>query len=244
MVNVDRNTRENGSTATTWDVSGPDPSSDTVGTDNGDMDSMQTWPQPRPSDRRDFDLAVARQLRSPGTDDDREAGAPPGPGEKLRTSMLLVIPLVVLGLGVLAVWWNRQQGSSWWIWAVPLLVVLGALLWLRTASTALTSARSRIAARLPGVVGHGVAVVREVEAGTDAQEGVVPVTLRVKVTPVRGAAFESDLRALYAVEDLDRLVVGSHGVVRYLHSDPAGSVAPDPSLDENAVQQVYRAAAL
>jgi hypothetical protein len=72
----------------------------------------------------------------------------------------------------------------------------------------------------------------------------VRARLELSVNPVRGARFGAVVEAVYAAGDAGRLEVGSHGPVRFLRDDPAGTTVIDTRLSEAEVQQVYRAVAL
>ena len=85
------------------------------------MDSLGTWPRPVPADDRDFDVQVMRRLRTaPGED-----GAPDRPslGERLGTSLLLVVP-VLTALAVVLLWqqWSRS-GSVLYLALVAVVLV-------------------------------------------------------------------------------------------------------------------------
>jgi hypothetical protein len=230
----------------------------------GPMDSLGTWPRPVPADDRDFDVQVMRRLRTaPGA-----AGAPDRPslGERLGTSLLLVVP-VLTALAVVLLWqqWSRS-GSALFLALIAVVLVATALWWTARLKRAFTTAQGRLGARLANVVEHGVAVVREITlepvaedaetAGNtaDAAEstagdaatsgGRVRARLELSVTPVRGGRFSTSVEALYDADAALLLEAGSHGPVRFLRDDPEGTTVIDTRLSEEQVAQIYRGAAL
>ncbi|WP_298587522.1 hypothetical protein [uncultured Kocuria sp.] len=217
------------------------------------MDSLGTWPRPVPADDRDFDVQVMRRLRTASGDD----GAPdrPSVGERLGTSLLLVVP-VLSALAVVLLWqqWSRS-GSVLFLALVAVVLVATALWWTARLRRAFTTAQGRLGSRLANVVDHGVGVVRELvlePLGEDAAAtgdasgdgGRVRARLELSVTPVRGDRFSTVVEALYDAEAALLLEVGSHGPVRFLRDDPAGTTVIDTRLSEEQVAQVYRGAAL
>ena len=231
------------------------------------MDSLATWPTPLTSDDRGFDAAAVRQLAHPAssrtpaeprdTDGEAASAAPSasraGAGkttvrERLLTSLLLVIPVVcaLVVVGSAVQYTATHQGL--WLGLIAVVLVLAALAWVAVLRRSFARAQGHLAARLPGVVGHGVGVVRELEVDSPFDENGVSDTvtahLTVRVNPTRGPAFTGALDAVYRTSDLDKLTVGSHGPVRYLRSDPEGSVGVETRLDPDAVQRIYRAAAM
>ncbi|MFI7584144.1 hypothetical protein ACH9DO_10160 [Kocuria sp. M1N1S27] len=225
------------------------------------MDSLGTWPRPVPADDRDFDVQVMRRLRTAPGDD----GAPDRPslGERLGTSLLLVVP-VLTALAVVLLWqqWSRS-GSVLLLALVAVLLVATALWWTARMKRAFRTAQGRLGSRLAHVVDHGVGVVREIalepvaeeehrraNAGAEAAEespgagGRVRARLRLSVNPVRGSGFSTDVEAVYDADAALLLEVGSHGPVRFLRDDPEGTTVIDTRLTEEQVQQVYRGAAL
>ena len=225
------------------------------------MDSLGTWPRPVPADDRDFDVQVMRRLRTaPGED-----GAPDRPslGERLGTSLLLVVP-VLTALAVVLLWqqWSRS-GSVLYLALVAVVLVATALWWTARLKRAFSTAQGRLGARLANVVEHGVGVVREVAlepvaedaetAGNPSEStagdaatsgGRVRARLELSVTPVRGDRFSTSVEALYDADAALLLETGSHGPVRFLRDDPEGTTVIDTRLSEEQVAQVYRGAAL
>lgn len=214
----------------------------------GAMDFLGTWPRPVPADDRDFDVQVMKRLRTARGD-----GAPERAplGERLSTSMLLVVPLVT-ALAVVLLWqqWSRS-GSVWLLALVAVILVATALWWTARLRRAFTAAQGRLGSRLAHVVDHGVGVVRDLTleplAGTDGgapDDGRVRARIGLSVNPVRGPRFRTVVEAVYDADAALLLEVGSHGPVRFLRDDPEGSTVIDTRLTEAQVEQVYRGAAL
>lgn len=221
------------------------------------MDSLGTWPRPVPVDDRDFDVQVMRRLRTATGDD----GAPDRPslGERLGTSLLLVVP-VLTALAVVLLWqqWSRS-GSALILALITVVLVATALWWTARLKRAFTTAQGRLGARLANVVDHGVGVVREIAlepvagdaeatgntAGDAATSGGrVRARLELSVTPVQGNRFSTSVETLYDADAALLLEVGSHGPVRFLRDDPEGTTVIDTRLSEEQVAQIYRGAAL
>lgn len=212
------------------------------------MDSLAIWPLPAGTDERGFDAQVVRRLgtrTAPG-------GGPadrPSLGERLGTSLLLVIPLVS-ALAVVLLWqqWSRS-GSVLPLALIAAVLVGAALWWVSRLKRAFADAQRRLGSRLADVVVHGVGVVRELSlapvAGADAQDdGRVRARLELSVRPVRGPGFSTAVEAVYDADAARRLRAGSHGPVRFLRDDPAGTTVIETRLSEAQVEQVYLAAAM
>ena len=222
----------------------------------GGMDSHDTWPAPVTIDDRGFDAAAMRQLgRAPGSGEaagtgaaSPELSAKPTLREKWTTSLLLVIPLVSALVVVLSAMRYTDTRNGLWLGVIAVVLALAALSWVAVLRGAFARARGHLAARLPGVIGHGVGIVRELEVSSPFDENGVSDTvtahLTLRVNPTQGKAFTAQLDAVYAVADAEKLAVGSHGLVRYLRSDPENTVGIETRLPELAVQQIYRAAAM
>ncbi|GEO95611.1 hypothetical protein KTU01_17340 [Kocuria turfanensis] len=219
----------------------------------GAMDSLGTWPRPVPADDRDFDVQVMKRLRTAHGEDG--AADRPSWGERLGTSMLLVVPLLS-ALAVVLLWqqWSRS-GAAWLLALIAAVLVATALWWTSRLRRAFTAAQGRLGSRLAHVVDHGVGVVRELTleplraqdgAAAEAPEdgGRVRARLELSVTPVRGSRFRTVVEAVYDADAALLLEVGSHGPVRFLRDDPEGTAVIDTRLSEAQVEQVYRGAAL
>lgn len=133
------------------------------------MDSLGTWPRPVPADDRDFDVQVMRRLRTASGDDG--AAGRPSLGERLGTSLLLVVP-VLTALAVVLLWqqWSRS-GSLLLLALIAVLLVATALWWTARLRRAFATAQGRLGARLANVVDHGVGVVRELALEPVGQDG-------------------------------------------------------------------------
>ena len=84
----------------------------------------------------------------------------------------------------------------------------------------------------------------EVSEDEDDDLSSVEVQLTLSVTPGRGKPFTAQLSQRYATVDALRLERGQHGPVRYLLRSPETTAAVDASLSPDAVQRLYRAAAM
>ena len=234
------------------------------------MDSLATWPSPLTVDDRGFDAAAMRQLgRAPSStergpraeapegapDETAEKPAAPGAtpskpslGEKLTASLLLVIPLVSAVVVVLSALRWADSHNGWWLGIIAAVLVLAAVSWVAVLRRSFARAQGHLAARLPGVVGHGVGIIRELDVESPFDENGVSDTvtahLTLRVNPTQGPPFTGSVDAVYRVADAEKLEVGAHGPVRYLRSDPEATVTIDTRLDAEKVQQIYRAAAM
>ncbi len=177
-----------------------------------------------------------------------EAASRPTLRERLTASLLLVIPLVSALVVVLSALRFADTGNGWWLGLIAVVLVLAALSWVSVLRRSFARAQRHLAVRLPGVVGHGVGIVRELDVESPFDENGVSDTvtahLTLRVNPTQGPAFTAALDAVYALADAEKLAVGSHGPVRYLRSDPEHTVSIEARLDEQRVQQIYRAAAM
>ena len=85
----------------------------------------------------------------------------------------------------------------------------------------------------------------ELELSEDEDDlSSVEVQLTVSVTPARGKSFTAEIAQRYATIDALRLERGQHGPVRYLLRSPETTAAIETSLSPDAVQRLYRAAAM
>lgn len=231
----------------------------------GGMDSHDTWPAPVNVDDRGFDAAAMRQLgRVPGSGDaagtgsagtgtgapgaDPDLSAKPTLREKWATSLLLVIPLVSALVVVLSAIRYADTRNGLWLGVIAVVLALAALSWVSVLRRSFARAQRHLSVRLPGVIGHGVGIVRELDVESPFDENGVSDTvtahLTLRVNPTQGPAFTAVLDAVYALADAEKLTVGSHGPVRYLRSDPENTVGIETRLPELTVQQIYRAAAM
>lgn len=234
------------------------------------MDSLATWPSPLTVDDRGFDAAAMRQLgRAPSSsergtraeapdgaqdetaEETATSGAAPSKpslGEKLTASLLLVVPLVAALVVVLSALRWAGSHNGWWLGIIAAVLVLAAVSWVAVLRRSFARAQGHLAARLPGVVGHGVGIIRELDVESPFDENGVSDTvtahLTLRVNPTQGPAFTGSVDAVYRVADAEKLEVGAHGPVRYLRSDPESTVTVDTRLDAEKVQQIYRAAAM
>ncbi|WP_423447053.1 hypothetical protein AABM36_02030 [Kocuria sp. KSNUG] len=183
-----------------------------------------------------------------GAGDGAPAARKPPVGERLVASLLLVIPLVSALVIVLSGMRFADTRNGLWLGVIAVVLVAAALSWVAVLRRSFTKAQGHLAARLPGVIGYGVGIIRELDVESPFDENGVSDTvtahLTVRVNPTQGPAFTGTLDAVYAVADAEKLEVGSHGLVRYLRSDPENTVSIETRLPAEKVQQIYRAAAM
>ncbi|WP_345310767.1 hypothetical protein [Kocuria gwangalliensis] len=233
------------------------------------MDSMDTWPTPVTVDDRGFDLKAMQQLRrspsatpadvapnpdavAPGTSA-ATAAAPAAPAkvgtrEKLANSMILVIPLVS-ALAIVLCWMRyADSNNGLWLGAIAVILVLAAITWISSVKKAFARAQGHLATRLPGVIGYGVGIIREVDVESPFDENGVSDTvaahLVLSVNPVQGPNFQAPVDAVYNTSDSEKLTVGAHGPVRYLRSDPENTVSIETRLNDARIRQIYQGAAM
>lgn len=239
---------------------------------------MDIWPKPLSVDARSFDRQAMQQVAKPVSPPAADPSAPVasaadaagatgaieepadpqgqstptptrvGVGEKLATSLVLVIPLLSALVVVLCWMQYRASSSGLWLGIIAVVLVVAALLWISSVKKAFARAQGHLAQRLPGVVGYGVGIVTAADVDSPIDENGVSETvdarLTVKVNPTQGPGFTGTLEATYATADAQKLVVGAHGPVRYLRSDPAGTLQVETRLSDDGIQRVYQAAAM
>ena len=178
------------------------------------------------------------------------SGAPAkvGTREKLANSMILVIPLVS-ALAIVLSWMRyADTGNGLWLGVIAVILMLAAITWLSSVKKAFARAQGHLAARLPGVIGYGVGIIREVEVDSPFDDNGVSDTvtahLVLSVNPVQGPKFQAPVDAVYNTSDSEKLTVGAHGPVRYLRSDPENTVGIETRLDEAKIRQIYQGAAM
>lgn len=224
---------------------------------------MDTWPTPVPVDDRGFDLKAMQQLRrspsatpadaaAPGTSA-ATAAAPAAPAkvgtrEKLANSMILVIPLVS-ALAIVLCWMRyADSNNGLWLGMIAVILVLAAITWISSVKKAFARAQGHLATRLPGVIGYGVGIIREVDVESPFDENGVSDTvtahLVLSVNPVQGPNFQAPVAAVYNTSDSEKLTVGAHGPVRYLRSDPENTVSVETRLNDARIRQIYQGAAM
>ena len=177
-------------------------------------------------------------------------GAPAkvGTREKLANSMILVIP-VVSALAIVLCWMRyADTNNGLWLGAIAVILVLAALTWISSVKKAFARAQGHLATRLPGVIGYGVGIIREVDVDSPFDENGVSDTvtahLVLSVNPVQGPKFQAPIDAVYNTSDSEKLTVGAHGPVRYLRSDPENTVSIETRLDDARIRQIYQGAAM
>lgn len=177
-------------------------------------------------------------------------GAPAkvGTREKLANSMILVIPLVS-ALAVVLSWMRyADTDNGLWLGVIAVILVLAAITWISSVKKAFARAQGHLAARLPGVIGYGVGIIREVDVESPFDENGVSDTvtahLVLSVNPVQGPKFQAPVDAVYNTSDSEKLTVGAHGPVRYLRSDPENTVGIETRLDDARIRQIYQGAAM
>ena len=84
----------------------------------------------------------------------------------------------------------------------------------------------------------------ELSEDEDDDLSSVEVQLTLSVTPARGKPFTAELAQRYATVDALRLERGQHGPVRYVLRSTETTAAIETSLSPDAVQRLYRAAAM
>lgn len=198
------------------------------------------------------DGASAPSAAASGT----SAASPASPGapakvgtrEKLANSMILVIP-VVSALAIVLCWMRyADTNNGLWLGAIAVILVLAALTWISSVKKAFARAQGHLATRLPGVIGYGVGIIREVDVDSPFDENGVSDTvtahLVLSVNPVQGPKFQAPIDAVYNTSDSEKLTVGAHGPVRYLRSDPENTVSIETRLDDARIRQIYQGAAM
>ncbi|MEX3599045.1 hypothetical protein [Kocuria carniphila] len=171
-----------------------------------------------------------------------------GTREKLANSMILVIP-VVSALAIVLCWMRyADTNNGLWLGAIAVILVLAALTWISSVKKAFARAQGHLATRLPGVIGYGVGIIREVDVDSPFDENGVSETvtahLVLSVNPVQGPKFQAPVDAVYNTSDSEKLAVGAHGPVRYLRSDPENTVNIETRLDDTRIRQIYQGAAM
>lgn len=171
-----------------------------------------------------------------------------GTREKLANSMILVIP-VVSALAIVLCWMRyADTNNGLWLGAIAVILVLAALTWISSVKKAFARAQGHLATRLPGVIGYGVGIIREVDVDSPFDENGVSETvtahLVLSVNPVQGPKFQAPVDAVYNTSDSEKLAVGAHGPVRYLRSDPENTVNIETRLDDARIRQIYQGAAM
>ncbi|MDN5701345.1 MAG: hypothetical protein L0G85_13660, partial [Kocuria sp.] len=120
--------------------------------------------------------------------------------------------------------------------------------WISSVKKAFARAQGHLATRLPGVIGYGVGIIREVDVDSPFDENGVSDTvtahLVLSVNPVQGPKFQAPIDAVYNTSDSEKLTVGAHGPVRYLRSDPENTVSIETRLDDARIRQIYQGAAM
>jgi len=171
-----------------------------------------------------------------------------GTREKLANSMILVIP-VVSALAIVLCWMRyADTNNGLWLGAIAVILVLAALTWISSVKKAFARAQGHLATRLPGVIGYGVGIIREVDVDSPFDENGVSETvtahLVLSVNPVQGPKFQAPVDAVYNTSDSEKLAMGAHGPVRYLRSDPENTVNIETRLDDARIRQIYQGAAM
>lgn len=162
--------------------------------------------------------------------------------------MILVIP-VVSALAIVLCWMRyADTNNGLWLGAIAVILVLAALTWISSVKKAFARAQGHLATRLPGVIGYGVGIIREVDVDSPFDENGVSETvtahLVLSVNPVQGPKFQAPVDAVYNTSDSEKLAVGAHGPVRYLRSDPENTVNIETRLDDARIRQIYQGAAM
>lgn len=220
------------------------------------MDDQGTWPTPLPAEgssaETDFDRQVMNELRS-DPQALREIGGVKG------NVLIVLVPVVAVILLALAWWQFSASGSALWLAAMVGIVVVAAVVWFSRVKAVMNQARHVLGHHVVGSVGYGVGVIRQVRILDNEQHDTedldtpdldtagldtVEVELTVAVSAVQGSGFTATFRQRYATLDALRLEVGQHGPVRYLRRNPQETTAIETRLEPEAVEQIYRGAAM
>lgn len=231
------------------------------------MDDQGTWPTPLPatgsSAQRDFDRQVMDEVKS-DPQALRQIGGVKG------NVLIVLVPVIALILLVAGWYLWRSTGSGVWLGVIAAVLVVATLIWVSRVKAVMNQAREVLGQAVVGSVGYGVGVVKEIRI-LDGQEdptdtvaseatsetpaedpdsdqnsdlSAVEVELNLSVSPVQGARFVASSRQRYATLDALRLEKGQHGPVRYLRKNPETTTAVETQLEPQAVEKIYRAAAL
>lgn len=217
------------------------------------MDDQGNWPTPLPADAgptpHDLNQQAMEDLRS-------DPQALKSIGGIKGNIWILLAPLIAVIL-LIPTWMQwRTTGSILWLAVIAVILIAAALVWISRVQAVLKQARHVLSSRVAGTVGYGVGVIRSIQFPDQpealindeepAQAGVptTDVELTLSVSPVRGNRFTATSTQRYATVDALQLDVGQHGPVRYLTRDPETTTVIETDLEPEAVQKIYRAAAL
>lgn len=212
------------------------------------------------SGERDFDRQVMDELRS----DPQALRAIGG----VKGNIWVVLAPVIAVILLIPAWLQwRATDSAVWLAVIAVILVVAALVWISRVKAVMSQARQVLGNHLVGSVGYGVGVVRAIgfpdssqtpapqpvndddtpadsDADAPAEVPTVEVELTLSVSPVQGQRFTATSLQRYATVDALRLEVGQHGPVRYLRRDPETTTAIETRLEPEAVEKIYRGAAL
>lgn len=232
------------------------------------MDDQGTWPVPLSAqdgtDARGFERQMMAEIRS-----DPQALQEIG-GVRGNVLIVLVPLLAAVAAVVLLLQWMRD-GSWMWLAALGVVLIVALVVWIGRLRAVMAQAQQVLGRAATGTVGYGIGIIRELRIGSasDADDdpagrpadpeasgpeapgdpedddlSSIEVQLTLAVTPARGKPFTAQLSQRYATIDALRLERGQHGPVRYLLRSPETTAAVDTELSPDAVQRLYRAAAM
>lgn len=227
------------------------------------MDDPGTWPAPLPADdgadARAFDRQVMAEVRS-------DPQALQQIGDVRGNVLVVLVPfLAAIATIALLLQWLRTD-SALWLGVLAAVLVAGALIWISRVRAIMTQAKEVLGGAAAGSAGYGIGVIRELtvrsgleddaphpdspdtpdEDAPDEETPLAPVEaeLTLAITPTTGPPFTATVHQRYAAVDALSLQRGQHGPVRFLRRSPETTVSLDTRLSPDAVQRLYRAAAL
>lgn len=215
------------------------------------MDDQGTWPTPLPpkntSEQQHLNQKIMDDMRTNPEAIQQIAGVK-------GSIWVLLAPIIALALLIPAWLQWRSSNSNLWLVVIAIIVMTAALLWVSRLKALFTQARNVMSTHLATSVGYGVGVIRTINfpdqkpltKNTEHTHDVptTDVELTLAVSPTQGQQFTARTTQHYATVDALQLEIGQHGPVHYLRRDPENTTDIATGLDPDAVQKIYRAAAL